>query len=61
MPILLGREVLGVLEFFSDEIRTPDRELLDMMASIGSQTGQFIERTRARSWRTWRAWPRSAR
>ena len=47
VPILLGREVLGVMEFFSNEIRQPDRDLLDMMASIGSQIGQFIERKRA--------------
>jgi PAS domain S-box-containing protein len=46
-PILLGGEVLGVLEFFSREIKQPDQELLDMMATIGSQMGQFIERRRA--------------
>src|SRR5262249_21037305 len=47
VPILLRREALGVMEFFSNEIRQPDQELLDMMASIGSQIGQFIERKRA--------------
>jgi C4-dicarboxylate-specific signal transduction histidine kinase len=46
-PILLGAEVLGVMEFFSHEIRQPEKELLDMMATIGSQIGQFIERKRA--------------
>ena len=46
-PILLGGEVLGVIEFFSREIRQPDRELLKMLATIGSQIGQFIERRRA--------------
>src|SRR5215467_5663416 len=46
-PILLGGEVLGVIEFFSREIRQPDRDLLEMMATIGSQIGQFIERKRA--------------
>jgi PAS domain S-box-containing protein len=46
-PILLGGEVLGVMEFFSYEIRQPDRDLLDMMATIGSQIGQFIERKQA--------------
>ena len=46
-PILLGGEVLGVVEFFSREIRQPDQELLNMMATIGSQIGQFIERKRA--------------
>jgi PAS domain S-box-containing protein len=46
-PILLGGDVLGVMEFFSHEIRHPEQELLDMMAIIGSQIGQFIERKRA--------------
>src|SRR4051794_1046447 len=45
-PILLGGEVLGVIEFLSREIRQPDRELLNVLASIGSQIGQFIERKR---------------
>lgn len=47
VPIVLGREVLGVMEFFSNEMRQPDRDLLDMMAMIGSHIGQFIERKQA--------------
>ena len=46
-PILLGGEVLGVMEFFSHEIREPEQELLDMLGTIGSQIGQFIERKQA--------------
>ena len=46
-PILLGNEVLGVIEFFSQDIRQPDRELLEMIGSVGSQIGQFQERKRA--------------
>jgi PAS domain S-box-containing protein len=46
-PILLGGDVLGVMEFFSHEIRQPEQELLNMMAILGSQIGQFIERKRA--------------
>ena len=46
-PILLGSEILGVIEFFSHEIQEPDQELLEMMTAIGSQIGQFIERKRA--------------
>jgi PAS domain S-box-containing protein len=45
-PILLGREVLGVLEFFSREIREPDDELLKMVAAIGGQIGQYTKRKR---------------
>jgi PAS domain S-box-containing protein len=46
-PIILDGEVLGVMEFFSHEIRQPDTELLQMMAAVGSQIGQLIERRRA--------------
>lgn len=46
-PILLGTEVLGVLEFFSTRIQQPDGRLLEMMGAIGSQIGQFIERKHA--------------
>lgn len=43
-PIMLGNEVLGVLEFFSRDIGTMDDDLLNMMATIGSQIRQFIQR-----------------
>ena len=46
-PILLGSEVLGVLEFFSPQIRQPDTKLLELLSAVGSQIGQFIERTEA--------------
>jgi PAS domain S-box-containing protein len=46
-PLSLGGEVLGVIEFFSREIRPPDAKLLQLLASAGSQIAQFIERKRA--------------
>jgi PAS domain S-box-containing protein len=46
-PILLGEEVAGVAEFFSREVRPADENLLNTVASLGSQIGQFIERQRA--------------
>jgi two-component system, sensor histidine kinase and response regulator len=46
-PILLGETTLGVIEFFSDRKRQCDSDLLEMMSSIGSQIGQFIERKKA--------------
>jgi PAS domain S-box-containing protein len=46
-PISLGGEVLGVMEFFSSQIREPDADLLEMMSTIGSQVGQFLERKQA--------------
>ncbi|MEX1253338.1 MAG: PAS domain S-box protein [Dehalococcoidia bacterium] len=45
-PIRLGTETLGVAEVFSREARYSDDALLDAMASLGSQFGQFIERKR---------------
>jgi PAS domain S-box-containing protein len=46
-PILLGGDVLGVIDFVSRDIRQPGSELLELMASLGSQIGQFIERKHA--------------
>ncbi|HLW77082.1 MAG TPA: ATP-binding protein, partial [Bryobacteraceae bacterium] len=46
-PIMFKSDVLGVIEFFSREVRDADPELVQMMTSVGSQVGQFIERTRA--------------
>lgn len=45
-PILGGGVVIGVIDFVSRDIRQPDQDLLDMMAAIGSQIGQFMERKR---------------
>ena len=46
-PVRSGDKVIGVIEFFSREIREPDDELLQMFEAIGSQMGQFVERKRA--------------
>jgi len=46
-PISFRKRFLGVMEFFSHEIREPDEELLKIFASIGSQIGQFVERKEA--------------
>ena len=46
-PITFNEKFLGVIEFFSAEIRQPDEHMLAMFAGIGSQIGQFIERKRA--------------
>jgi PAS domain S-box-containing protein len=43
-PITLRNEILGVMEFFSRELREPDEDVLYMMGGVGSQIGQFIER-----------------
>ncbi|HEU4477847.1 MAG TPA: PAS domain S-box protein, partial [Pyrinomonadaceae bacterium] len=46
-PILIDDKVLGVLEFFSREMRDPDDELTRMVSAVGAQIGQFTKRKRA--------------
>jgi PAS domain S-box-containing protein len=46
-PVLVGREVTAVLEFFSDEAVEPYEPLLDVAGQIGTQLGRVIERKRA--------------
>ncbi len=46
-PIQLNNDVLGVMEFFCEETREPDKEVLEMLRSIGGQIGQFLERKSA--------------
>jgi PAS domain S-box-containing protein len=46
-PVLVGKEVVAVLEFFSPEAPEPDEALLDVMVHIGTQLGRVVERTRA--------------
>ena len=46
-PIVVGSDVLGVMEVFSGEIQQPDDDLLQMLTAIGSQIGQFVKRKQA--------------
>ena len=46
-PVLIGSEVVAVLEFFTSEPRQPDPALLEAMANIGTQLGRVFERHRA--------------
>jgi PAS domain S-box-containing protein len=43
-PIKGAQGVLGVIEFFSREIRPPDNSLLHTFADIGIKVGHFVER-----------------
>jgi PAS domain S-box-containing protein len=45
-PVMIEDRLLGVLEFFSHEVREPNDELLDAMSAIGSELARFIERRR---------------
>jgi signal transduction histidine kinase len=45
-PILIRKEVVGIMEFFSEEAAEPKEEMLEIMAHIGAQLGRVIERQR---------------
>lgn len=44
VPIMLGSDTLGVMEFFGRQAQQADEELLRVIATIGSQVGQFLAR-----------------
>jgi serine phosphatase RsbU (regulator of sigma subunit) len=46
-PLFDAMEFLGVMEFFSRDVREPDQEVLNMVESIGRQISHFVERRRA--------------
>ena len=47
-PVMAGREVSAVLEFFSTRVMAPDEDMLEIMAQVGTQLGRVAERQRAR-------------
>lgn len=47
VPIRAHGEVTGVMEFFSDEVRVPEEDLLELFDALGSLIGQFSERKHA--------------
>ncbi len=46
-PVLAGREVVAVLEFFSRTPIEPTATFLDVLVGIGTQLGRVVERQRA--------------
>jgi signal transduction histidine kinase len=46
-PVHFGEEVCGVMEFLSPKIESPDRALVQMLTTLGTQIGQAVERERA--------------
>jgi len=46
-PLRSPRGIVGVMEFFSRELREPDERLLETMRMLGSQVGQFVARRQA--------------
>jgi PAS domain S-box-containing protein len=47
LPIMVGDEVAGVMEFFGTESLEADESLLAIMDMIGHQVGHFVDRKRA--------------
>ena len=45
-PVMRRNSLIGVMEFISRDIREPDDTVLGMMASVGRQIGELIERKR---------------
>ena len=46
IPLRNGPEVIGVMAFFSTEIRQANDDHLSMLSALGGQIGQFMERKR---------------
>ncbi len=46
-PVMVGREIVGVLEFFSRQVEEPDEAVLALMGDVGTQIGRVIERARS--------------
>ncbi len=47
LPVVVGDRVLGAIEFFSRDARSPDRWLLQVAVAIGGQIGQLMARRAA--------------
>jgi len=46
-PLRSPKGIVGVMEFFTRELREPDERLLQTMNVLGSQVGQFVARRHA--------------
>ncbi len=46
IPLRNGPEVIGVMAFFSTEVRQANDDHLSMLSALGGQIGQFMERKR---------------
>lgn len=46
-PISIGERIVAVLELFSPEAGEPDRGLLEVLQTVGTQLGRVFERARA--------------
>lgn len=47
VPVMAGTTVVALLEFYSDQVLPSERDLLVLLAHVGTQLGRIIERERA--------------
>ncbi len=45
-PVVIGTDVVGVVELFSARVEAPDDDVLELLRAIGTQLGQFIQHVR---------------
>jgi PAS domain S-box-containing protein len=46
-PVVVGDQILGVIEFFTKSIRQADADFLELVGTVAGSVGQFIERKTA--------------
>ncbi|MBV8982571.1 MAG: EAL domain-containing protein [Acidimicrobiia bacterium] len=46
-PVLVGSDIVAVVELFSTQHQAPDEHLVAVLGACGSQVGRVVERTRA--------------
>lgn len=46
-PVMVGKEIVAMLEFFADSPMEPDEQVMEVMAHVGTQLGRVVERVRA--------------
>ncbi len=44
IPVMAGKSVVGILEFYNDQTIEPDQAFMEIMAHIGTQLGRVVER-----------------
>jgi PAS domain S-box-containing protein len=49
LPLVSGGEIVGAIDFFSPQIQEPDPALIDLMGTIGTQLGGFVQRKQAQA------------
>lgn len=47
VPVRFGKETIAVLEFFAERSEEPDRALIELLDTVGSQLGEILRRKHA--------------